>query len=177
MAYIYRYIDLKKEEVVYIGKVTKSGEIWALETLARRHEQHSRENWYKEIGEDNIIMQYIELESHTDADIYETWLINYYGSTGQLVNKGKMGWGKSKLDMYPLIFGKWRNYSANLDDIESQLTLFAESLYRMTEGLRENVENGLKYFDERVRTLRINVEKADKMSRFDQQNEFLRMKA
>ena len=36
-------------------------------------------------------MQFVELDSHTDADILETWLINFY-DTGQLINISKTGW-------------------------------------------------------------------------------------
>ena len=65
MAFVYRYIDLNAQEVVYIGKVTKGGDL-DQDPLLRRHQQHTREDWYKK-NADNLVMQFIEVESHADA--------------------------------------------------------------------------------------------------------------
>ena len=69
MPYIYRYIDIDKEEVIYVGKVTRYKDV-GYDPLKNRHEQHCREDWYKN-DSDHIVMQYIELDSHVDADIIE----------------------------------------------------------------------------------------------------------
>ena len=109
MPYVYRYIDMTKQEVCYVGKVTRVKDV-GYDPLRNRHEQHKRESWYREIGDSNICMQFIETKSHTDADIMETWLINFYCQTGQLVNKGKTEWGYSNIDLHGHIFGYWHTY-------------------------------------------------------------------
>ena len=107
MAFVYRYIDLEAQEVVYIGKVAGEKDVY-IDPLKRRHEQHTREKWYQE-NSDNLVMQFIEVKSHADADILETWLISKYG-TGQLLNKAKTGWGESALDLSPMLYGRWKTY-------------------------------------------------------------------
>lgn len=123
------------------------------------------------------MLQYIEC-SHTDADILETWLINLYGETGQLVNISKMGWGKSSIDLYPIYGGKWRNYGQNrgqnAEEIYKMLVPLAENLYKWTEGLEINVENYLDIFCNRVREISKDLKKTYNLSRYDMQDDFLR---
>lgn len=91
MAFVYRYIDIDKNKVAYIGKVTGEAENNA---LTKRHKQHkSTDYWYGEHGGDeNLMLQFIELPSAADADIYETILISK-GDQEYLENRAKTGWG------------------------------------------------------------------------------------
>lgn len=184
MPYIYRYIDMKKEEVCYVGKVTTYDTDDVLvgknsNGLEKRHSQHKSEEWYKEIGDENILLQYIALDNHTDADIFGTWLIQYY-DTGQLYNKAKTNWGKSSIDLYSCIFGRWRNFRQgaieNKEGIYKQLSSFAEILWNSTEGLCFNVDYALECFCGMVKQLQADCQKAHKISRFSMQDDFKREK-
>lgn len=174
MPYIYRYIDLEKEEVVYIGKITKYKDI-GYDPLRNRHEQHSREEWYK--NNDNLVMQYIELENQCDADVLETWLINFY-DTGQLINKAKTGWGRSNIDMWPIVANKWRTFGKASDmreqEIREVISEFVYSLMRETEGCTVNIESGIHILCERIRYVHKKWVKAQRLTRFDEQQLFLR---
>ena len=176
MAYIYRYIDLEKREVCYIGKVTKD-KTDTVDPLSNRHRQHKGENWYKEIGDENILLQYIEC-SHTDADILETWLINYYGVTGQLVNMAKMNWGESSIDLYPVFGGRWRNFGQNRyknrEEIYNMLLPIANSLFYHSEDLEFHLESALEFFCTEVKSLAKDLGKTYRLSSYDMQDEFLR---
>lgn len=181
MPYVYRYIDLEKEEVVYVGKVTTyyDTDILAKDGLLSRHSQHQRESWYKEIGDDNLMLQYIQLGSHTDADIYETWLISFY-DTGQLVNKAKTNWGESNLDLYTCIFGRWRNFrqssESNQNEIRKQVNWIVDGFIKATDACRYNVEGELKILCERVREIERDMRKAERMTRFISQDDYKRYK-
>ena len=178
MPYVYRYIDMTKEEVCYIGKITKYKDV-GYDPLVNRHEQHRREEWYKAIGDENCILQYIEIDNHTDADILETWLIQYYDN-GQLYNKSKTGWGKSRIDLYHVVSGRWRAYGCgtfrNREEIKKKLEVITDILMNGTEGLYYNLEPALEAFNERVRDMRNDILKAHKLSRYDMQDDFLRIK-
>lgn len=175
MPYIYRYIDIDKEEVVYVGKVTRYKDV-GYDPLRNRHEQHCREDWYKN-DSDHIVMQYIELDSPVDADIVESWLINFY-DTGQLINKAKTGWGKSKLDLYTLICGRWRTFGLNSgmreDSIEELISSLVLQLKKYTEGFTVNIDSNLTYFCNEVKRIQKEWQKAQKLSRFDAQCDFRR---
>lgn len=176
MAYVYRYIDFSKKEVVYIGKVTKEPDL-GYDPLRNRHRQHKGESWYKEIGDENLLLQYFEC-SHTDADILETWLINYYCETGQLVNISKMNWGKSNMDLYPVFNGRWRNYGQNRgyndNEIHRLLLPLVDSLVRWTEGLEVNLDNYLNEFCDNVKVIANDLKKTYELSRFEMQDDFKR---
>lgn len=171
MAFVYRYIDLESQEVVYIGKVKGEKDTWN-DPLRRRHEQHMRDEWYKK-NADNLVMQFIEVDSHADADILETWLISQYG-TGQLVNVSKTGWGKSGIDLWPQVTGKWRTYQRGCAQSRDALYALAGMLYETTEGLEYNVDSSLGMFSEMVRDIVMEKKKANRLSRYDEQDEFLR---
>lgn len=178
MPYVYRYIDLQKEEVCYVGKVTTYEDLGtAYNGLVKRHSQHKTDDWYKKIGGENLLLQYIRLESHTDADIFETWLIQYY-DTGQLYNIAKTGWGKPSIDLSLCIFGKWRNFRQNAfenqEEIYKQLLCISEGLWKQTEGLVFNVDYALNSFNTKVKELQNDLVKAHKISRFDMQEDFKR---
>ena len=147
MPYVYRYIDVTKQEVCYVGKVTHCKDV-GYDPLTRRHEQHKREEWYKAIGDQNILFQFIETESHTDADILETWLINYYCGSGQLVNKGKIEWGKSNIDLNPYISGKWVTYYdyGTRKALNEKLMSVARRI--LTENWESYIENAKKEMEE-----------------------------
>ena len=180
MPYVYRYIDLQKEEVVYIGKVTYDKNDQGTDGLVQRHYQHKTDDWYEEIGDENLLLQYIHFPSHTDADIMETYLINYY-DTGQLRNKAKTGWGKPSYDLYTAaINGRWRNFRqgpiSTRDEISNQISFLVESLMKSTEGLCFNIEGGLSDLNQRIIEMRNDMIKAKKISRYDAQDDFLRTK-
>ena len=179
MPYVYRYIDIQKEEVVYVGKVTKFPDRQACyDPLRNRHEQHCREDWYKE-NEDNLIMEFIEFDNPCDADILESWLINFY-DTGQLVNKAKTGWGKSAIDLWPIVSGRWRIFGLNSgmrdEEIRSKANELVDTLKRYTEGYTVNVDSQLTYFCEQVKKIQREWKKAHRISRYDAQDLFLRAK-
>ena len=171
MAYVYRYINLESREVIYIGKVKGTRDNWC-DPLRARHEQHMREDWYKENAE-NIIMQFIEIESHADADILETWLISKYG-TGQLLNKAKTGWGESRIDLWAQTVGHWRTYQKGCSQSMEAINEAANILYRVSEGLEYNVDTALSMFNEMIRETVSEKSKICRLSRFDEQEDFLR---
>lgn len=177
MAYIYRYINLEKREVCYIGKVTKD-KTDTVDPLSNRHRQHKGENWYKEIGDENILLQYIEC-SHTDADILETWLINFYGATGQLVNIAKMNWGKSSIDLYPVFGGRWRNFGQNRyknrEAVYNMLVPIADTLLGCSEDLEYHLDFELEIFCHKVKSVAKDLEKTYRLSSYDMQDDFLRI--
>lgn len=171
MAFVYRYIDLSANEVIYVGKVTKERDI-GYDPLRRRHEQHMREEWYKK-NADNIVMQFIEVDTHADADIIETWLISQYG-TGQLVNISKTGWGESKIDLWPMLFGRWRTFQRGCVQGREALYDAAEMLYKTTEGLEFNVESSLGMFVNMIKDITNEKSKVEKLSRYNEQEMFKR---
>ena len=177
MAYIYRYINLEKREVCYIGKVTKD-KTDSVDPLFNRHRQHKAENWYRDIGDENILLQYIEC-SHTDADILETWLINWYGETGQLVNISKMNWGKSSIDLYPVYGGKWRNFGqsrvTNRETVYNLLSPIVDGLIRQSDGLEFHLDYELERFCESVKSVARDLQKTYRLSSYDMQDDFLRI--
>lgn len=173
MPFVYRYIDVEAQEVVYIGKVTGFKDLYN-DPLRNRHEQHKREEWYKK-NKNNLIMQFIETESHADADILETWLISKYG-TGQLVNKAKTTWGESKIDMWSLTAGHWKTYQRGCNQSIKALYDVAEQLYKYTEGLEYNVDSGLGMFCGMVKDIVNEKSKVSRLSRYDEQEDFMRAK-
>ena len=170
MPYVYRYIDLESEKVVYIGKVIGAKDV-GYDPLRNRHEQHCREEWYKK-NEDNLIMQFIEVKTHTDADILETYLINFYDN-GQLINKAKTGWGKCSIDLYTVIAGNWRTYGRGCNQTSDAAREALETLYRTTEGIRYNVDTALNIFCGAIKNIEREHDKVDRLSRYDEQMLFL----
>ena len=174
MAYVYRYIDLDKGEVVYVGKVTKHKD-YKYDPLRLRHEQHMREDWYK--AGKNIVMQYVELNSHADADILETWLINYYDAD-QLVNKSKTGWGKCSFDLSSLLFGRWRTFGLNTGSNEDEATRIVSDmvrvLFKYSEGLNYNLDRQIEMMNDQIRHIAEEKRRAYLLSRFDSQEDYKR---
>ena len=172
MPYVYRYIDLDKCEVVYIGKVTKYKD-FCTDPLLARHKQHTREEWYKG-AEQNIVMQFVEVDSNTDADIFETWLISYY-DTGQLVNKAKTEWGKSALDLRYCFFGKWRTFEKEYEcGSEHDCYSLVNVLYKATDDLTNNLDSSLEHLSDGIRELAKQRIKIKMLSAFNEQAEFRR---
>ena len=179
MCYVYRYIDINRKEVVYIGKVTKDPDI-GYDPLLNRHKQHKNDEWYKNIGSDYLVMQYIELENQCDADILETYLISIYDGTGQLANKAKTGWGKSKLFISnrrnSLI--EWRPFACSenktYDAIMKELSVAVNGLLRRTENLEFNVEANISVLSDSVRELASEHKKAFLFNSFDKNDDFIR---
>lgn len=186
MPYLYRYIDLKKEEVVYVGIVTTDERKFgyqacstpsAMEYLERRNIQHRSDEWYQKIGEDNILLQYIFFESSIDARISELWLINFY-DTGQLANKDGTKASNSELDLYSFIFGKWRNYGEsswnNEEKIRKMVINLVEALMRDTECLYVNIDSGIENMNRKIMDIRNDLVKAKRITRYEKQSDFKR---
>lgn len=174
--YVYRYINLKKMETVYVGKVTRYKDV-GYNPLRQRHNQHKGDDWYKDIGEENLLLQYIELPSHADADILETWLINYYPK-GQLANKAKTNWGASFLPLENNVFGKWKNFARewweNDKDIAREVNRIVESFVIQGDELTGDIESGLKCLCDGIRQLKKEYEKAKKFDDHNAQEPFIR---
>ena len=180
MPYVYRYIDMNRKEVVYVGKVTTYYDMDATcvnDGLVKRHAQHQREDWYKSIGDENLLLQYIQLKSHVDADIAETWLISYY-DTGQLFNKSKTGWGACTWDLYPHLFGKWKNFRQNSykngKEIRDQTDAIIDLFIKATDGCRHDVNNSLEWLCKKIKDIEKDMRKAESISRFDMQEDYKR---
>ena len=96
MSYVYRYVDAEKGECIYVGKVNGCNDI-GVDPLSRRHNQHKRDDWYKDHGgAENVFMEICEFEPQAEADIFETAMIAFYSETGQLEKKAKL-WGKQNI--------------------------------------------------------------------------------
>lgn len=175
MPFIYRYIDLEKEECVYVGKVTTYDHY---DGLIRRHMEHKRDKWYLEIGDDKLLLQYIEFPSHTDVDILETWLIQYYGD--QLKNKAKVGWGAPKIDLYFETLGKWRCFRGNVfqdkEEIRKQMLDLVDNLFKSTEGLTYDMEYGVALLSQKIKEIESDYRKSCKLGRYDLQGDFMAVK-
>ena len=172
MPYIYRYIDLEKQETIYVGKVTGFKDMWN-DPLTRRHRQHERDEWYK-ANPDNIIMQFIEINSNTDADILETWLINFYDSE-QLYNKSKTKMGKSALNLYESIFGRWQTYGLDSEKTVEELRYALSRMIERTDGLQYDVDISLKLFCDTVKEIKLDQDKANRLKLCGSQSEYLRI--
>jgi len=113
--YVYRYIDLRKKETIYIGYVQKCVSdigVNEIDKLIRRHKQHVNEDtWFNKKKKHDYLMQYIRFESSCDAKIMESWLINQYEDTGQLENVAETGCANSVLNLSNQFKDlKWSNY-------------------------------------------------------------------
>ena len=174
MAYVYRYIDLTKREVCYIGKVS-GRKADGYDPLENRHKQHTYEEWYKKIGEKNIIMQYLEIETPADADIIETWLISKYANTGQLYNKGKATWGESriKLDFIGISESQeWEIFGWSLSKGFALQEAFNTFLFSAD---RYSVDTALSGFSKKVKEICANFEKIEEFEKGNTQCSFLRI--
>ena len=174
MPYVYRYIDLTKREVCYIGKVS-GRKADGYDPLENRHKQHTYDEWYKKIGEKNIIMQYLEIGTPADADIIETWLISKYAKTGQLYNKGKATWGESiiKLDFIGISESQeWKIYGWTLSKGFALREAFGSFLFSVE---RNSVDTALSYFSDRVKEICANFEKIEEFEKGNPQSSFLRI--
>lgn len=169
MSYVYRYIDLDKEEVVYIGKVNGD----ELDCLTRRHEQHKRDSWYT----GSTIMQFKRLQTPADADIAETYLISMYAHTGQLANRAKTGWGQSALFIQNL-HRDWidyaRFYERAHDGLKQQVVDIVDMFFKDIQGGDFFHEGALDALCDRIRELQRERLLAAKLSRYDKDDDFLR---
>lgn len=98
MAFVYRYWDITngKADVVYIGKVTRKREE-AIEGLVERHREHKNDLWYRDIGDDNLVLEWFEIDSDADADILESWYISKLD--GPKLNNRAKRWGPSGIEV------------------------------------------------------------------------------
>lgn len=147
MSFVYRYVDLGKEEVVYIGKVNGD----SLQDLYRRHQQHRSDSWYN----DRVVLQYQPAETPADADMLETYLISQYAHTGQLFNIAKTSWGRSRLCPKASVWGNWKDffraYAYHEDGLEERVTEVVRNFFKSTEGLDYHVEEMLDVLCDQIR--------------------------
>lgn len=91
MGYVYRYTDLKDNQIKYVGIVYGN-----TRTLTRRVYEHKLyDEWCKN---GNYKIEYIKMPIHTrtDAEFLESHFISLY-KTDRFYNIKKKGWGVSKL--------------------------------------------------------------------------------
>ena len=84
MAIVYRYFNTDTKEYDYIGIVYSEHR-----TLAQRVREHSKEPQFQN---GNYTIDYFNVETHTDAEVWEAHLIAKYG-TNKRLNKSKATWG------------------------------------------------------------------------------------
>ena len=180
MPFIYRYIDLQKEEVVYVGKVTTYHDqdfMHPHNGIDERHNQHKRDTWYMESdGDNNLLLQYIQLKTHTDADILETWLIQYY-DTGQLFNKAKLGWGFPNIDLSSEVFGKWKDYKDELLYLDDMIRKKFDGLvnnYIYGSDTAESFKVGLEQLECDINQLKMEKIKQERIQENRKQDDFKR---
>lgn len=97
MPYVYRYLD-PRGTVIYVGK-TKN--------IDSRHYQHRKDDWYN----DYLDMQYIPVETETEADMLETFFIGKYSNEGQcMANISKKWYGFNNSRFIDVREDEWINY-------------------------------------------------------------------
>ncbi len=169
MSFVYRYIDLDKEEVVYIGKVNGD----ELDCLTRRHEQHKRDSWYN----DSTIMQFKRLRTPADADMAETYLISYYAHTGQLANIAKTSWGRSTYYLENM-HGHWSDYASYYvhsgEGLRQQIIDIVDTFFRDISGGDFFNEGSLDCLCNRIREVNEERLLSSRLSRYDKDDDFLR---
>ena len=85
MPYVYKYTDLKDNQVKYIGIIKKEG------NFPKRVNQHQGDWGY---SKGDWVISYVKVPTQTDAEMLEAHLIEYYNTT-QFYNRAKGGWGLS----------------------------------------------------------------------------------
>ena len=85
MPYVYKYTDLKDNQVKYIGIIKKEG------NFPKRFTQHQGDWWY---SKGDWVISYVKVPTQTDAEMLEAHLIEYY-DTAKFYNRAKSGWGLS----------------------------------------------------------------------------------
>lgn len=173
MAYVYKYIDITQENnyrIVYIGKVTRK-RFNEIDGLMERHAQHKAEEWYKKIGEDNLICEYMHMDSDADADIYETYLIaliedikeqkkkqaqesgseDFHENDWELFNKAKR-WGGTNLNIYPYKKSWEVLYDAKSIRLESLISNTTETVTGLIKN--NNIDSEI---DERLEDLKVAI--------------------
>lgn len=101
--YVYRYVDKKDGEVKYIGIINNDS------NFPQRFNQHINDEW-NDKGEWSI--EYIEVNSRTDAEALEAHFIWFYG-TGEYFNKAKTNWGACSFVPDPDEY-EWVEYSGEI---------------------------------------------------------------
>lgn len=97
MPYVYRYLN-PCGTVIYVGK-TKN--------LDARHYQHCSDVWYS----DDLDLQYIPVETDSEADILETYFIGKYSNIGMCVeNVSKKWYGFGGSKYIEVQEDEWINY-------------------------------------------------------------------
>lgn len=84
MAVVYRYFNTDTKEYDYIGIVYSEHR-----TLKQRVYEHSKEPQFQN---GNYIIEYFNVATHTDAEVWEAHLIAKY-ETNKRLNKSKAFWG------------------------------------------------------------------------------------
>lgn len=100
MPYVYRYVDKKDGEVKYIGIINADS------NFPQRFKQHEHDGWN---NKSKWRIEYIELNSRTDAEALEAHFIWFY-STGKHFNKAKINWGACSFAPDPDEY-EWTEYA------------------------------------------------------------------
>lgn len=81
---VYKYINKETNMVDYVGIVWSANR-----KLSKRIKEHSK---YDEMNLEKYEVHYFDVETKSDAEIWEGHLISYYG-TQERLNKSKSNWG------------------------------------------------------------------------------------
>ena len=125
MPYIYKYVNRRTEEPVYVG-ISRD-----YNTLIRRFVQHEHDYWYVE-GDWDIY--YSEVATQNDAEALEGHYIALY-ETYKYYNKAKVGWGLSSFAP-EVVWEKYKDWNGKrYQDVLKDQRKAAEA--KMWELLRE----------------------------------------
>jgi len=97
--YVYRYTDKNDDAVKYVGIIKNES------NFPKRFEQHRRDSWFPD---GNWLIEYVEVDSVTDAEALEGHLIHEY-RTYDYYNKAKASWGRCTFAPDPNSI-KWKIY-------------------------------------------------------------------
>lgn len=100
MPIVYRYTDLNDNIVKYIGIITSKSKTRTLEDRLKEH--RTKHEW----AHGNFSIDYIIVDSRTDAEAFESHFITYY-QTYNYYNKAKSDWG---LSVYLPNKVNWKHY-------------------------------------------------------------------
>lgn len=131
MTYLYKYIDMNDNITKYVGIVSEKNR----ELKDRIIEHCKKDVW----SHGYFRVEYIELQSKTDAEYLESHFISVY-QTDKYFNKAKKEWGKSALlDNHKFI---WKLYIIYNNDITMANI---DTLVKNSKELKNMVDRSKKY--------------------------------